>query len=689
MKLRLNLTAALAWLWMGLACGLESPAGAQSPVRPAPMDAALDQKLAVLQRQAFDRPSQALQSLQKMRAEAGQQAGVEAQFLQAEARIQMRLGQRAQALALAARLDSDPLQSARAHVLRAEEADYAGQAEAAAQSAQKALEALSPWCGDEMAAAQAIQAGCDFRNAWSALGLRAEKQQNDGELVLAEATARRRLALAEAGQDDFMRSMTLGDLALLSQRMDQPEQARRWITLALQLGQGQPLWQAYLKGDEAALYARQGQTEPQLRALDEALALAKKADAPHVLAYVQLNMADAYLRLKQPARAKALVEQALPTLLQYGDRRPERAARNNLAQSLILLGQFEAAHREIAKLNQSDKEQAGKANLMEELRERGEAWAAMGRPKEAMADFHQERALNAELVARNRQSSLEQLKVKYDSDRKQRELDLLVRDKSLVERQLANRQLTQQVGLAVAVLLCLSLVLAGVMVNRVRAANKKLRANAALLRAQSERDPLTDLANRRYFLAVMEQQHKPQEASFNGALLMIDIDHFKHVNDQHGHGIGDVVICEVARRLSHAVRAEDLVVRWGGEEFLVFAPDVSQEQLSALAQRVLHGVGATPVATEDGPLRITVSIGFAHFPLPPSKLTLPWEQAVNWADMALYTAKSQGRNRAMGIATVDAQDTEALTQIEADFEAACSSKRVSLTQVLGPQPAQA
>ncbi|MCV2351684.1 GGDEF domain-containing protein [Paucibacter sp. Y2R2-4] len=653
-----------------------------------PLDAALDQTLSRLQRLAFDRPTQALQDLKRLQAEA-RNRDFDGQLLQAEARIQLRLGQGEQTLAIAQRLAQDAQQAARAHVLRAEEADYAGRSEEAAQHALKALEALAPWCAEDRPAQQVIQQGCDFRNAWSALRLREEKQGNDGALALAEATARRRLDLAEAGQDDFMRAQSLGALALLSQRLEQPEQAKRWITQALQLAQGQPLTQAYVKGQEASLAARQGQIELQVRALDEALDLAKKADAPHVAAYMQLSLADANLRLKQPARAKALVEQALPTLLQYGDRRPERTARNNLVQSLILLGQFDAAHREIAQLNQMDKDQAGKAALMEELREQGEAWASMGRPKEAIADFHQERKLNAELVARNRQSSLEQLKVKYDSDRKQREFDLLVRDKSLVERQLANRQLTQQVGLAMAVLLGLSLVLAGVMVNRVRQANKKLKANEVLLRAQSERDPLTDLANRRYFLAVMEQQQNPQEASFNGALLMIDIDHFKHVNDQHGHGIGDVVICEVARRLSHAVRAEDLVVRWGGEEFLVFAPDVSQEQLSALAERILQGVGATTIATEDGPLRITVSIGFAHFPLPPSNLTLPWEQAVNWADMALYTAKSQGRNRAMGIATVDARDTDALTQIEADFDAACSSERVSLTQVLGPQAAQA
>lgn len=128
------------------------------------------------------------------------------------------------------------------------------------------------------------------------------------------------------------------------------------------------------------------------------------------------------------------------------------------------------------------------------------------------------------------------------------------------------------------------------MLQRVRAANRQLKANQRLLRSQSERDPLTDLANRRHFLAVMQKQ---AQQLFTGGLLMIDIDHFKHVNDQQGHAVGDVVIRDVAQRIRDAVRTEDLVVRWGGEEFLVFAPNVSQDTLSLLAERVLNSVGAS------------------------------------------------------------------------------------------------
>jgi diguanylate cyclase (GGDEF)-like protein len=645
----------------------------------APLDPALDAQLARLQRIAYDKPALALQILQQLRLDPAH-AGSGQQLLLAEGRIHVLAGHTDEIKRVASLLAQDPLQQARLNLLLAEEADREGRSLQAAEFAEKALAGFAPNC-PRTPAAEAPAPGCEFRSAWAALRVLTRKQQNEGILSLAEASARHGLALAEAGRDDYLRAISMASLAVLSHLSGQTQETQRWLKQGQQIAQGDLLAMAQLKTYEATLAWRSGRLDDQLRALEEGLTLASKADAPHMVAQIQIGLADAYAQMQRPKQAIAAAEQALPVLQQLGHQRALRAARHNLVLALIQARQFDRARRERTLLAEMRQDWSDRAILIEELREEGEAWGAAGQAKEALILFHAERRLNAELVALNRETSLTQLKVKYDSERKQADLELLTRDKSLVDRQLANRQLAQQVGLALAALLLLAMGLAVVMVKRVREANKRLKANEALLRAQSERDPLTDLANRRHFLGVMAQQ--PQ-AQFNGSLLMIDIDHFKHVNDQHGHGVGDVVICEVARRLSHAVRAEDLVVRWGGEEFLVFAPDISLEHLAQLAERILHEVGAVPVSTESGPLRVTVSIGFAHFPLPPAKLALPWEQAVNWADMALYTAKAGGRNRAAGIATVDARDSDALMQIEADFDAACSSERVSLLQVLGP-----
>ncbi|WIV96354.1 tetratricopeptide repeat-containing diguanylate cyclase [Kinneretia aquatilis] len=669
-----------------------APAASAARLSPTawPYERSFDDSLELLLRQGFDRPEQALQRVRAMQKDRAL-ARHSLPLLLAEGRLLVLAGEFTPAQALADRLAQHPQARDAALLLQAEWADRQGQGIRATALARQALAGLSLHCPSS-ASLQSVQASgvggrsalpaaCDFRLSWSALRLIERNQIRSGTLPLAEATVQWALALAQAGGDRHLAANSMGTLAMLAQMQDQAEQAKRWLVQARQLAQGDALALFKVKNYEAFVASHRQDHAAKLRALEECVELARQADAPRWLAQAQSNLADAYLQLKQPARALEVARQALPLFEQRGDIRIQRTIRHNMAVAYVQLGDYEQARREVARIEAMSQGLVDQGLRVQELRELGEAWTEAGQFKEGLAAYHLERRLSAELVEMNRASALQQLQLKYDSERKQRDLELLQRDQALVDHQLANRQRVQQVGVAVALLLGLSLILVAAMVQRVRAAHKRLRANEQLLKAQSERDPLTDLANRRHFLAVM-QEHARRE--FHGALLMVDIDHFKHVNDQHGHGVGDVVICEVARRLSLAVRAEDLVVRWGGEEFLVFAPGIAPEDLLPLAQRVLQGIGGEPVASSEGPLRITVSIGCAHFPLQPSGLPQHWEQAVNWADMALYTAKSRGRNRAAAIVTVKAGDRQALQQIEADFDAACSSERVQLQQVLGP-----
>ena len=122
-----------------------------------------------------------------------------------------------------------------------------------------------------------------------------------------------------------------------------------------------------------------------------------------------------------------------------------------------------------------------------------------------------------------------------------------------------------------------------------------------------------------------------------------------------------------------------MVCRWGGEEFLIYAPDLQGDALDALALRVLRALGDEAVALDNGRfLPVSASLGYAAFPLPTHQIALGWERAVNLVDMALYTAKSMGRDRAVGIQSVAAGDALALQVLEADFEAARLAGEVEL-----------
>ncbi len=160
----------------------------------------------------------------------------------------------------------------------------------------------------------------------------------------------------------------------------------------------------------------------------------------------------------------------------------------------------------------------------------------------------------------------------------------------------------------------------------------------------SLRDPLTGLANRRHFRAVLTREIEIVARSGNSALLlMLDIDHFKQVNDTHGHLAGDKVLQTVARCISGCVRPQDTVARYGGEEFAIVMPDCQAAYGETVAERIRQSVAAltipvSPVVS----LQITTSVGGAFAPVWVRSTADLW---IERADTQLYLAKAQGRNR--------------------------------------------
>jgi diguanylate cyclase (GGDEF)-like protein len=660
---------------------------AATPAPAQPDAAAEDRLLANIGRRAFDAPEVMLDELtRRWPAEAQPGGPREAAWLMARGRVLLAAARVDEADAVAVQLLGREDGVDRSWLLRALAQERAGKSPGLL--AARALEGFEKHCpaGDELRAVREL--GCDFRNTWEALRLLLREQSAQGAVVNAEAMARRALALARAGGDRHLVALTLGTLASLLQSQDRLDAARAELRNAEAEAQGDLVAAARVRNFEAVLERRAGNTAAARAALEASLALAEQADATHFTAQLRSNLVDAYMHMGMLQEALASGQRALPVLQRFGDRMYERALRHNLAVTHIKLRQFDAARQELARVGEIGVEPTVVVPRARELRELADTWTEAGQYKEALAALHRERELNAQANERNRAAALEELGRKYDSAARQRDLDLLARDGQLKDQQLANQQLAQKVGVAVGALLLLSLALIGLTLVRMRRAQARLTANQRLLRAQSERDPLTDLSNRRHFLAVMDQRARAaQDESFRGALLMIDIDHFKNVNDWHGHAAGDAVIVEVGRRICSAVRDSDLVVRWGGEEFLVFAPETPAGDLAQMAERILRSIGGAPVETAVGPLRVTASIGFGSFPLggpAGAALRLHWEQAVNWADMVLYKAKAEGRNRGVGIIAVEAPDADTLAAILQDFDAACLHGQVRLTVLPGP-----
>ncbi|HSB35935.1 MAG TPA: diguanylate cyclase, partial [Thermoanaerobaculia bacterium] len=193
--------------------------------------------------------------------------------------------------------------------------------------------------------------------------------------------------------------------------------------------------------------------------------------------------------------------------------------------------------------------------------------------------------------------------------------------------------------------------------------NAELAAANRELREASLTDPLTGLRNRRFFSATIETDVARVLRAFRptggGAppddrdllFFLVDLDHFKEINDQFGHDAGDLVLVEVARRLSSVVRKTDFLIRWGGEEFLIVSPDGDRGQARLLAERILSVVSREPIDLGKGRhVFRTCSVGWAAFPWVPSAPdAVDYDEVLRLADRALLLAKRSGRHQSIGL----------------------------------------
>lgn len=225
-----------------------------------------------------------------------------------------------------------------------------------------------------------------------------------------------------------------------------------------------------------------------------------------------------------------------------------------------------------------------------------------------------------------------------------------------------------------AALLLLLLAMAGWVRWRTRVLRRReaelqalVEARTAELREASLTDTLTGLRNRRYLdlrlpddlRLCLRRFESPDDAQPTPdrdlLLLLLDLDHFKRINDVHGHAAGDAVLVQLAERLRGLFRASDSLVRWGGEELLVLVRDTERAGAAELAGRVLEALRAQPFDIGHGRRQsVTGSIGFVAFPLDPRQpRAWDWPACLGLADAALYAAKARGRDGYVGVQQVD------------------------------------
>lgn len=166
------------------------------------------------------------------------------------------------------------------------------------------------------------------------------------------------------------------------------------------------------------------------------------------------------------------------------------------------------------------------------------------------------------------------------------------------------------------------------------------RAHKSLARMATT-DSLTGLFNRRHMIALTEKElARHHRRPSNLTLLLMDIDHFKQINDQYGHDMGDRVLAAVSDSLKGSMREQDFIGRWGGEEFLAVLPETDFEQAAVSAERIRKAIEGLVIDCDGTTVQVTLSIGISQY-----RAEEPLSSAIARADYALYAGKSAGRNR--------------------------------------------
>ena len=433
-------------------------------------------------------------------------------------------------------------------------------------------------------------------------------------------------------------------------------------------------------------------------AFRRALATAERGGLAGLEAEVRGNIADYYLRQHDYLSAEREARLALEASNRVNNENLTLMARANLG--FALFGQRRIAEGTpwidgvIADLRKA----GASADLEAMYDEKSRMQENAGLYKDALATVRRQQRLQQTSARADRDRAIAALQEEFDASQRTRQIDFLHRENEAKEAQLRSRRQAQLVTSFAAVLTVLAGAVVFVLYRRAKRSAARLQQLNTQLEFHSMRDALTGLYNRRSFLdrmsareaqgALERRRTAPAEAD---CYILMDVDHFKSINDRWGHGVGDAVLVEVARRLTQAVRDSDMVLRWGGEEFLVHAPGASPAHLKEMVKRVLDAVGSAPVDAQTCSVPVTLSAGVVALPagagLAVGDTAPDWQRGLRLADWALYRGKANGRNQAWIVTGLKAPLETVLGAIDGGGDGAAVEAMVEMRCVRGPEQA--
>lgn len=419
------------------------------------------------------------------------------------------------------------------------------------------------------------------------------------------------------------------------------ETAENAIADALLAGNNNHLADLYL----VAAYSRQYQLGPSDTIVEAFLKAAESGrllDNPRVEMLAYNNAGAAKLLMNQLDEARLYLQQGLEVAKRIGNVNERSVTEFNLGYIKVLQGEHEQGIKEMLAAAEVFNSFAQKREQVILLTHIADAYEIAGNYQKQAEILKQQVQMTSELAAAERDQKISELQVRYKTAERSFEIKLLEQQADLQKQEIAVQKRQQQLFTLAGGSLVLLILLFAFGYRKTRKLNALLNEANTELHEQSLRDPLTGLYNRRAIYNQLLSDNKRLGVGEH-AVLIIDIDHFKSINDKYGHNVGDEVLIEFGKRIKQAVRKSDIAVRWGGEEFLLVLEHVHAEQVLQVARKLLRDISDKPFQTSAGRLRITLSGGcvfVTQSPTPPN-----WEATVKTVDTLLYQAKGEGRNR--------------------------------------------
>ena len=395
------------------------------------------------------------------------------------------------------------------------------------------------------------------------------------------------------------------------------------------------------------------------------------------------NLGSIYIEHKDYPSARQVLTQALTEVLPLNDPDNEQIIRFNLGYIKAIQDDAEQGLAEMQQAFSYYQQKGNKAEIEGYLTWFANAYRELKDYQKLADTLEWQLRLREEIMSEKREKSISDLQTRYDMKAQTQRITILQQQNELQQQLLENKQLQQRITLLFILLMSLAAIMLMQLYRKVRRSNLRLRDLNKQLEYQSIRDPLTGLFNRRAMQEKMAKRHqepRPESCS----LLLLDIDFFKHINDHYGHAAGDAVLVEISKRLTALCQDNELVIRWGGEEFLLVLQRPQQTAIDNLCQTLLRKVSELPVEFEGKTIPVTISGGFINLPfadVPEHQFN--WERVLQVADMALYLSKVNGRNQINLVTGLRVPFSEAEPHLQSDLSGAIREQMIHYHTIAG------